>query len=101
MTARTKKPKLLPATPPRIHEAVLDSGPSGFVVKGAEIDLAAATARRRAGEDVVVCGDNLRASRNLDRLIEAGAGAPTRPQQPHKNAGPHALPHFHQESRSV
>src|SRR2546428_6812832 len=104
MAARKKKrpkPEPLPATPPRIYEAMLASGPSGFVVKGAEIDLPTAIARRRAGDDVVVCGDDLRANRNLARAIEAGAGIPTRPQEPHKNAGPHALPHFHQESRSV
>jgi hypothetical protein len=104
MAARKKKkpkPEPLPATPPRIHEAMLDSGPSGFVIKGAEIDLTVAIARRRAGQDVVVCGANLRANRNLARTIEAGAGTPTRPQEPHNNAGPHALPHFHQEARSA
>jgi hypothetical protein len=30
--------------------------------------------------------------------IETAVGPPTRPQKPHKNAGPASLPHFHQKS---
>jgi hypothetical protein len=44
---------------PTIHEAELGSGASGAVIRGAEIDFEAAVARRRAGENVVVCGDDL------------------------------------------
>jgi hypothetical protein len=87
--------------PPRIYEATLERGPSGWVLRGFELDLAAAIARRQAGNDVVVCGGALRANRTLARTIEEGVGTPTRPQNPHKHAGPHALPHFHQESRTV
>jgi len=39
---------------PTIHEAELASGPSGAVIRGAEIDFDTAVARRQAGSDVVV-----------------------------------------------
>ena len=97
---RRKKPPPVTAEPPRIHEAELASGASGVVLRGNALDQGAAVARRQRGEDVVVCGDGLRANRNLARLIEAAVGPPTRPQEPHRSAGPSALPHFHQESRS-
>jgi hypothetical protein len=44
-----------PAPPPgpTIDEAERAPGPSGAVLRGAEVDFAAAVARRRAGEDVV------------------------------------------------
>jgi hypothetical protein len=96
---RKKKPQPASAPPPCIYEASLDSGPSGWIIRGAEIDLTAAIARRKAGDDVVVSGDVLRANRKLAWTIEAAVGKPTRPQEPHGSAGPHALPHFHQESR--
>jgi hypothetical protein len=99
MAARKKKPRP-PAGPPTIHEAAPASGPSGAVLKGPAIDFDAAVARRSAGLDIVVCGDNLAANRNLARQIEATVGPPTRPQPPHEDAGPSALPHFHQQSRS-
>jgi hypothetical protein len=87
-----------PPPPPTIHEASLASGPSGAVVRGVEIDVAAAVARRAAGLDVVVCGDDLDANRRVASTIEAAVGPPTRPQKPHQNAGPASLPHFHQRS---
>lgn len=101
MAAKKKKQKVQPvaAEPPTIHEAEPGSGPSGIIIRGNEIDLATAIARRQSGQDVVVCGNDLRANRTLARLIEQGVGPPTRPQEPHKKAGPFALPHFHQESR--
>jgi hypothetical protein len=87
-----------PAEPPKIHEAGLASGPSGAVIKGSEIDLTTAIARRLAGSDVVVCGDDVNANRKLAYAIEAAVGPPTRPQMPHKRtAGPAALPHFQQQ----
>ncbi len=86
--------------PSTIHEATLAGGPSGAVLRGAELELATAAARRLAGRDVVVCGDDPDANRRLARAVEAAVGLPTRPQAPHRSAGPHALPHFHQASRS-
>jgi len=40
------------------------------------------------------------ASPDLAARIEAAVGPRTGPQPPHKRAGPHSLPHFHQVSRS-
>lgn len=87
--------------PAQVYEATLEAGASGLVVRGMEIDMAAAIARRRSGLDIVVCHGSLKDNRNLARAVEAAVGTPTCPQHPHKNAGPHALPHFHQQSRSV
>jgi hypothetical protein len=84
--------------PPTIHEASLGSGPSGFVDYGAEIDFAAAVARRQAGLDVVVRGDDISANRRLAREIEAGVG-PYKREGPHKLAGPQALPHYQPDPR--
>lgn len=99
MAARRKKKPRQAAAPPTIHEAELASGASGAVLKGAEIEVATAVPRRQAGLDIVVCGDDVNANRRLAREIEAAVGPPTRPQAPHEDAGPHALPHFHQQTR--
>src|SRR5438874_7277033 len=85
-----------PPEPPKIHEATLASGPSGAVLKRTEIDFATAVARRRAGENIVVCGNNLKENRALARAVEAAVGQATKPQKPHTTAGPAALPHFQQ-----
>jgi hypothetical protein len=67
----------------------------------AEIDESAAVARRRGGEDIVVRGNDTVANRSLARKIEAQVGPPSKPQFPHTSwAGPMALLHFHQQSRS-
>ena len=87
-----------PPPPPTIHEAELASGASGAVIRRAEIDFATAVARRQAGLDVVVCGEDIDANRRMAYVIEASVGPPTRPRKPHKNAGPAALPHCHQKS---
>src|SRR6185503_19119228 len=82
---------------PTIHEAERASGASGAVLWGPELDFAAAVARRKASEDVVVRSDDTDANRRLARAIETAAGPPTRPQFPHRRAGPLALPHFQQQ----
>jgi hypothetical protein len=89
-----------PPPPPAIHEAELASGPSGAVLYGAEIDEKSAVARRQKGLDIVVRGDDSKTNRALARQIEAQVGPPTLPQPPEPKAGPLALPHFHQQSRS-
>jgi hypothetical protein len=82
---------------PTIHEAELASGASRGVNCGAGIDLATAVARRQNGENVVVCGDDLKANRRLAERIEAAVGPYVR-SAPHKqHAGPRALPHFQQQ----
>src|SRR5262245_14119616 len=95
MAAKKKRQPRLAAEPPKIHEATLASGPSGAVIKGAEIDLETAMARRRAGENIVVCGNDLKANKNLAQQIEAAVG-PYELQTAHKRAGPLSLPHFQQ-----
>lgn len=88
-----------PSSAPTIHEAEPASGPSGAVHFGNEIDFDTAVARRQAGLDVVVRGDDTDANRRLAYRIEAAVGPPTPPQPPERQAGPLALPHFHQRSR--
>lgn len=88
-----------PAGGPTIHEASLAGGPSGAVLRGAVIDVAAAVARRQGGLDVVVCGDDVNANRRLAETIESAVG-PWKREDPHKrHAGPLALPHFQQTKR--
>ena len=89
-----------PAPPPvpTIHEADLGSGPTGEVVRGAAIDFDAAVARRRAGDNVIVCGDDTDANRDLARSIESAVG-PCQRSDPHKKAGPRVLPHFQPDPR--
>ena len=100
MAAKKKPRPKLTSGPPTIHEATLASGPSGVVIKGAESAFSTAVTRRQDGLNIVVCGENLRVTRSLAQAIEAAVGLPTEPQEPHRRAGPHALPHFHQDSRS-
>lgn len=85
--------------PPTLHEAELAPGPSGAVLFGSEIDFDTAVRPRRAGQDVVVRGDDTDANRQLAYRIEMSVGPPSRPQPPERQAGPLALPHFHQRSR--
>jgi hypothetical protein len=100
MAARKRLRPAPPAEPPKIHEATLASGPSGAVIRGPEIDQATAIARRQAGDNVVVCGNALRANRNLARAIEAAVG-PYERHEPHDMlAGSLALPHFQQQDRA-
>jgi hypothetical protein len=84
--------------PPSIHEAELVSGPSGAVAYGVEIDLAAAVARRRVGGNVVVRGEDVDANRRLANAIESAVGL-CRRGDPHRSAGPQALPHYQPQSR--
>ncbi len=85
---------------PTIHEAECASGPSGLVEKGVELDFDLAVARRKVGEDIVVCGNDEDANRILAGEIEAAVGPRTRPQPPERKAGPRASPHYHQKSRN-
>lgn len=86
-----------PSAPPTIHEAERASGPSGAVLFEAIIDFDAAVSRRQLGLDVVVCGKDVAANRRLAGTIEAAVGVCQR-SDPHRRAGPLALPHFQQET---
>jgi hypothetical protein len=87
--------------PPTIHEAERDSGASGAIIRGAEIDFAAAVVRRKAGLDVVVCGPRKNENSTLAQQIEAAAVSPGVwiQEPPHPGAGPQALPHYQPETR--
>ena len=86
------------APPPTVHEAELESGPSGRVLRGPEIDLAKAIARRRGGQNVVVCGNDADANRRQAFAIEKAVG-PCKRGAPHDLAGPQALPHYQPNPR--
>jgi hypothetical protein len=101
----TPAPEGEPATPPpppqpTIHEAELESGPSGCVLRRMMIDVGAAVLRRQAGQNVVICGDSASANRRLANQIEAAVG-PCYRAEPHvRFAGQYALPHYQQTRRS-
>jgi hypothetical protein len=84
------------ATPTTIHEADRATGPSGAVLRGVVIDFVAAVARRQAGLDIVVCGDDLKTNRTLAASIESAVGVYQRGVPHTRLAGPLALPHFQQ-----
>ncbi len=70
------------------------------MIRGAEIDFGTAVARRQVEQDVVVCGDDLKANRRQAEQIESAVGPYVR-SAPHKqSAGPRALPHFQQQEGS-
>jgi hypothetical protein len=81
---------------PTIHEAERASGASGAILYGPEIDLDSAIARRVAEEDVVVRGADVKANSRLADAIESAVG-PCFRSDPHRQAGPLALPHFQQD----
>jgi hypothetical protein len=83
---------------PTIHEAELEPGASGRVLRGAEIEFEAAVERLRTGLNVVVCGDDVAANRRQAHAIEATVG-PCKRGEPHDQAGPFALPHYQPDPR--
>jgi hypothetical protein len=100
MSTGPTQPPAEEKSPTTIHEAELASGASGGVFRGGAIDFDTAVAMRRAGKNVVVCGDDLKANRRQAEQIEAAVGPWVR-SAPHKqSAGPRALPHFQQRQES-
>jgi hypothetical protein len=95
--AKKKPAPAAPPAPPQIFEAVCGSG--GRVIRAAQIDQAQAEVRRKAGQDVVVCGANHRANRTLAGQIERNANGTAKRCPPHPNAGPYALPHYQPDPR--
>lgn|SRR5262245_53255879 len=99
MSAKKKKrPTERKAEPPKIHAAALAPGVSGAVYRGLEISFDESVLRRKNGEDVVVCGENVKTNRSLARRIEESVRPSVR-QWPHRRAGPAALPHFQPATR--
>jgi hypothetical protein len=82
---------------PKIFEASL--GAYGSVAKVIEITQAEAEAKRKAGQDVVVCGTDLAANRRVAGTIERNANSTAKRCPPHSMAGPKALPHFQPDPR--
>ena len=82
---------------PQIHEAAL--GSDGSVRKGTVITQAQAEASRKAGQDVVVCGPDLKSNRRLAETIEWNANGNCKRCPPHPSAGPRALPHYQPDPR--
>jgi hypothetical protein len=80
-----------------VFEASLGGG--GSVVKGLAITQVQAEVRRKAGQDVVVCGVDLAANRRLARTIETNANINVKLCPPHPSSGPGALPHFQPDPR--
>lgn len=78
-----------------IHEALL--GVDGKVFKGAALTDVAAAARRKVGQDVVVCGDDIMLNQQAARAIENQVG-PAVIHGGHVRAGPYALPHWQQKT---
>lgn len=85
-----------PPSLPTIHEAERASGPSGAVLFGTLIDFDTAVTLRQSGLDVVVCGEDVALNRRLAGTIETAVGTCQR-SDPHRRAGPLALPHFQQD----
>lgn len=80
-----------------IHEAecVL-----GGVKRGPPISEADAVARRKAGLDIVVCGDDTMHNCNIAKRIEIQAHGPkSKHGGPHEEAGLNALPHWQPPTR--
>jgi hypothetical protein len=82
------------APKPTIHEAELEPGPSGRVLRGAEIDFNAAVGRRHAAGNVVVCGNETAENRRVAGQIESIVGQCVRADPHIQHAGKFALPHY-------
>ncbi|HEV7226637.1 MAG TPA: hypothetical protein VGN42_28275 [Pirellulales bacterium] len=87
-----------PAMPrPRIYRALQGTG--GDVLRGGALSEADAVKERQAGRDVVVCGQDTIANRDLAEKIEKTANGNCKACPPHYAMGPGALPHFQPDPR--
>jgi hypothetical protein len=97
-----RRPKTAAAvTPSKIFEATASTGSGGAVVKGAELSEKDAINRRKSGLDIVVCGSDDRANRNMAADIEraaTGVGKYIR-HGAHPSAGTNSLPHYQPRPR--
>lgn len=80
-----------------IHSASL--GSTGEVRRVRVLNEAEAVTERKAGGDVVICGDDLATNRSTAQGIETSANGVSKRCPPHVNAGPNALPHYQPKSR--
>lgn len=93
-----KREATISTTAPQIFKATLGTG--GAVIKGTQITESQAIAERQAGRDVVVCGNDLPANRDLAKNVEYTASGGYKRCPPHPNAGPDALPHYQPNPRA-
>ena len=82
---------------PRIYKATLGTG--GDVLRGSALSEPDAVTERQAGRDVVVCGQDTIANRDLAQRIEQAANGNCKACPPHFAMGPGALPHFQPDPR--
>ena len=96
----TTSPQAPVGAAPTIHKAsgVLDA--SGVVEWWDVLTEHEAVDRRKQGLDIVVRGPDGKQNRRKAREIEMQVGTPVVFDLPHARAGPRALPHYHQDSRS-
>lgn len=80
------------AMQPSVYESSLER--DGGVRRVREISVVEAIELRRKGTNVVVCGSDLAANRNLARSIERSACGSYKPEAPERKLGLKALPHF-------
>jgi hypothetical protein len=82
--------------PPTIHEA---TRVPGAVQRGPALTEGQAVLRRRAGLDIVVCGDDTIQNRDLAERIESLVAGAYMHGNPHRRqVGPDALPHWQQRA---
>jgi hypothetical protein len=95
MPSGPKRPKPSPSSsPPTIYRAVL--GPHGLVYRVDRLSETQAVLERRAGKDVVVCGDDKKANQSKARDIEDAVG----PNVHHTgHLGADSLTHYQPVSR--
>jgi hypothetical protein len=92
-----KKKQAAAPSAPQIFAASL--GANGAVIKGHGIFQGQAEAMRLAGLDVVVCGPDLAANRQLASQIEKNANGNCKRCPPHATSGSKALPHYQPDPR--
>ncbi|MCE9554402.1 MAG: hypothetical protein K8T91_13625 [Planctomycetes bacterium] len=98
--AKGKETKTAAHVQAKIYEVATLQWGTGRVVRHTdEITETQAIGLRKAGKDVVVCGDDIVVNRTVAERIETAAHGSCLAERPHKNAGPHALPHFQPETR--
>lgn len=82
---------------PRVFKA--KCAKNGDVIKKDEITEAEAIDERKAGRDVVVCGDDVSANSNLAKKIEQSANGTWKRCGAHANAGANSLNHYQPDPR--
>src|SRR4051812_32291939 len=83
---------------PTIHKALCRA--NGDVVKKSNISITEAVQERKAGRDIVVCGDDVQANNDLAKQIEQSAHGSYKRCGAHASAGANALNHYQPDPRN-